>query len=258
MPADRADLDERFPGDDLDLGVWSPYYLPHWSSRAEAAASYAVRGGELHLSIPADQPLWCADLHEEPLRVSCIQSANWSGPAGSAIGPLPFRTGLLVREEQPPMWGYTPLYGQIEVRMRGVVTSRSMVAFWMSGIEDRPERSGEICVAEIFGASVRDGSVEVGMGVHQFRDPALREEWAAERFDVDVAAFHTYGVDWRPGSVAFTIDGRVVRQLGQAPDYPLQLFIGVFDFPARAVDGEAPTVPELIVSRVRGRPLASA
>lgn len=257
MCAARIDLDERFPGDELDLGVWSPYYLPHWSSRAESAASYTVRDGELHLTIPADQPNWCPDLHEEPLRVSCVQSANWSGPVGSAIGPLPFRTGLLVREEQPPMWGYTPLFGQIEVRMRGLITGRSMVAFWMSGIEDRPECSGEICVAEIFGASVRNGTVEVGMGVHHFRDPALREEWAAERFDLDVAALHTYGVDWRPGSLAFTIDGRVVRRLEQAPDYPMQLFIGVFDFPVRAIDGEAPAIPELIVSHVRGRPVTT-
>lgn len=31
--------------------------------------------------------------------------------------------------------------------VRGSVTERSMFAFWMSGIEDQPERSGEICVA---------------------------------------------------------------------------------------------------------------
>ena len=254
MTAAGTELDERFEGDELDLEVWFPYYLPHWSSRAESKASYAVRDGELHLTVPADQPNWCADLHEGPLRVSCIQSGSWSGPVGSSQGPQPFRPDLVVREEQPPMPGYTPRYGQLEIRMRGIVTARSMVAFWMVGLEDRPERSGEICVAEIFGDAVRDGSAAVGMGVHRFRDPALREEWAAERFDLDVAAFHTYGVDWRPGSLAFTIDGRVVRRLDQAPDYPLQLMIGVFDFPARAVDGREPAVPELIVSHVGGRP----
>ena len=128
------------------------------------------------------------------------------------------------------MWG-TPAVGQIEVRMRGIVTERSMVAFWMSGIEDRPERSGEICVAEIFGASVRDGSAEVGMGVHQFRDQPARG-MGRRAVRPGRRGVHTYGVDWRPGSVALTIDGRVVRRLEQAPDYPLQLFIGVFDFPA--------------------------
>ncbi len=62
-------LDERFPGDALDLDVWFPYYLPHWSSRAQSAATWEVRDGELRLSIPPQQPLWCPDLHEEPLRV---------------------------------------------------------------------------------------------------------------------------------------------------------------------------------------------
>ena len=147
----RSELDERFTGIDLDLEVWFPYHLPHWSSRSTSAATYSVGDGELRLIIPVDQPLWCPDLHEEPLRVSCIQTGNMSGPLGSTIGQQPFREGLVVREEQPTFWGYTPLYGEFEIRMRGVVTSRSMFAFWMSGIEDQPRHSGEICVAEIFG-----------------------------------------------------------------------------------------------------------
>ncbi|HEY9412986.1 MAG TPA: glycoside hydrolase family 16 protein [Jiangellaceae bacterium] len=252
--AARLELDERFSGDTLDPDVWFPYYLPHWSSRAESSATYSVRNGELRLSIPADQPLWCADLHDEPLRVSCIQSGSFAGPPGSTIGQLPFRDGLVVREAQPTMWGYTPLYGQVEVRMRGVVTARSMVAFWMSGIEDQPERSGEICVAEVFGDAVRDGSAAVGIGVHRFRDPALVEEFAADPLEIDVAEFHTYGVGWRPGSLTFSVDGEVVRRVDQATDYPMQLMIGVFDFPARAADRVAETpVPELVVSHVRGR-----
>ncbi|MDT7668346.1 MAG: hypothetical protein QOC74_1129, partial [Pseudonocardiales bacterium] len=229
---------------------------PHWSSRARSAATYSLRDGELRLSVPVDQPLWCADLHDEPLRVSCIQSGSFAGPLGSTVGQQPFRDGLQVREEQPTTWGYTPLYGRIEVRMRGVVTARSMFAFWMSGIEDRPEHSGEICVAEVFGDAVRGGSADVGIGLHRFRDPALVEEFSAGPLAIDVTEFHTYGVDWRPGSLAFTVDGEVVRHLDQAPDYPMQLMIGVFDFPAKAAaDDVAVPVPQLVVSHVRGQRL---
>jgi hypothetical protein len=257
VPASRLELDERFAGDTLDPEVWFPYYLPHWSSRAGSAATSEVRDGALHLSIPVDQPLWCPDLHDEPLRVSCIQSGSFSGPVGSTIGQQPFRDGIEVREDQPTMQGYTPRYGQVEVRMRGVITPRSMVAFWMSGFEDRPERSGEICVAEVFGDAVRDGSADVGIGVHRFRDPVLVEEFATESLPIDVAEFHTYGVDWRPGALAFSVDGAVVRRVDQAPDYPMQLMMGVFDFPAKAAPDEADVpVPELVVSHVRGRPLA--
>jgi len=254
MPVPRTELDERFDGGDLDLDVWLPSYLPHWSSRAAAAATYAVRGGELVLTIPPDQGLWCEDTHDVPLRVSCLQTGNHSGPVGSATGPQTFRDGLLVQEEQPTWWGYTPLYGHIEVRMRGTITPRSMVAFWLSGIEDRPERSGEICVMEVFGDAVRDGGADVGMGLRRLRDPALTEAWSTGALPIDVAEFHTYAVDWRPGSLAFSVDGEVVREVGQAPDYPVQLMLGVFDFPAKAGPGDD-TVPELVASHVRGRPL---
>jgi hypothetical protein len=152
------------------------------------------------------------------------------------------------------MWGYTPLYGRIEVRMRGVITPRSMFAFWMSGIEDLPERSGEICVAELFGDAIGHGFAEVGMGLRQFRDPKLVGDFAPERLAIDVAEFHTYGVEWRPSSLEFTVDGAVVRRLGQSPDYPMQLMIGVFDFPAKANDGDTDApVPELVVAHVRGQ-----
>ena len=48
----RVDLDERFTGDTLDPDIWFPYYLPHWSSRSQSAATYSVHDGELHLRIP--------------------------------------------------------------------------------------------------------------------------------------------------------------------------------------------------------------
>jgi hypothetical protein len=253
MPEPR--LTETFEGADLDQSIWFPYYLPHWSSREASKATYEVSRGELRLSIPSEQALWCPELHAEPLRVSCIQTGSWAGPLGSALGQQPFRDDLVVREEQPTMWGYTPLYGQIEIRMRGLITPRSMFALWMSGIEDQPERSGEICVAEIFGDAVSNGVAQVGMGVHQFRDPALHEEFGTEPMRLDVAEFHTYAVDWRPGSLVFGIDGVVVRTLEQSPDYPMQLMVGVFDFPIKASATDGGATPEMVVSHVRGRPL---
>ena len=246
-------LDERFAGDELDRSVWVPWYLPHWSSRAASAATYEVGGGELRLSIPADQPLWAEGVHPTPLRVSGIQSANFSGPVGSTLGGQPFLPDQLVREEQGEFWGYTPVYGDLEIRMRATLSPRSMAAFWLSGVEDISEHSGEICVMEVFGTAPQD----VGMGLHRFRDPHLTEDWGTVTLPIDVAAFHTYGVSWRPDSLVFTVDGEVVRRVGQAPGYPVQLEIAVFDFPDRAhlVEGPVP-VPELVVSHVTGRPAA--
>ncbi len=251
-----AVLDEHFTRPELDPAVWVPYYLPHWSSRAASAPTYTVGGGELRLSIPPSQGLWAEGVHETPLRVSCVQTANFSGPVGSTVGGQPFLPNQTVREEQGAFWGYTPRYGHVEVRMRAVLSPRSMAAFWMSGIEDRPERSGEICVMEVFGDAVTATTARVGIGLHRFRDPALTEDWSAVPLDLDVAAFHTYAVDWRPGSLTFTIDGAEVRHVAQAPDYPVQLELGLFDFPDKAGPGDGPIhTPELIVTHVIGRPL---
>jgi hypothetical protein len=253
----RTELDERFDGDTLDTDVWFPWYLPHWGSRAGSEATWSLDGEGLHLRIVGDQPTWNPDLHDEPLRVSCLQTGSFAGPVGSTVGQQPFRDGLVVREEQPTFWGYTPLYGHLAVTMRGVITGRSMVAFWLSGVEDRPERSGEICVAEVFGDAVHDGITEVGMGVKALRDPALTEAFATEPLALDLADLHTYAVDWAPGSLVFTVDGRELRRGDQAPDYAVQLMLGVFDFPAKAAadESEVPE-PELVVTRVVGRPSA--
>jgi hypothetical protein len=231
--------------------VWLPHYLPAWSSRAETAATYAVRDSCLELSIPPEQGLWCAGDHQPPLRVSGIQSANLSGPVGSTVHQQPYREGLTVREAQEPLVGWTPDGGRIEVRMRGEVTSRSMFAFWMVGLEDQPARSAEICVAELFGDAVVPGeSAAVGMGLHAFRDPAVTEDFEAVRLPLDAAEFHTYAVDWTPERVELSVDHQLVRSCANPPTYPLQLMIAVFDFPSR--DGPEDHVPLLVVDHVRG------
>ncbi|MGX5654112.1 glycoside hydrolase family 16 protein [Geodermatophilus nigrescens] len=255
-PADDSagDFADDFDGPGLDLGVWVPHYLPQWSSRAATAARYEVRDSCLHLSLPDDVPLWCPDDHP-PLRVSGIQSGVFSGPVGSTVGQQPVRPGAVVREEQPAHWGWTPRYGRLEMRARATVTPRSMVAWWLVGLEDVPERCGELCVMEVFGDAVDPAEgAAVGMGTHPFRDPRLVEDFAAPRPGVDVADWHVYAVDWRPDGAVFSVDGRPVREVAVTPDYPMQTMLAVFDFPERAVPGEPYVVPELVVDRIGGKP----
>ena len=245
-------LDDTFPGPVLDQSVWTPSYLPAWSSRVAAAADYRIDDHGFRLSIPPDHPLWCADLHDPPLRVSAVQSGNWSGPLGSAQGQQPFRDGLVVREQQPESRGFVPRYGRVEVQCRAVLGPRSMFSAWMIGMEDNPERCGEICLVEVFGDAIDAGTAAVGNGIHPFRDPALHEEFSADRRAIDVGELHRYAVDWRPDGVDFMIDDEVVRRSTQSPDYPMLLIIGLFDFPGRGVPGVDEAPPELVVRRVIG------
>ena len=145
---------DEFDAPALDTEVWVPHYLPQWSSRAESAATYAIAESELRLTIPPGQGLWCPGDHD-PLRVSGVQSGVFSGPVGTTIGQQPVHEGALVREFQPAQWGWTPHYGLLEVRARMDLGPRSMAAVWMVGLEDEPERCGEICVFEVFGDAGR-------------------------------------------------------------------------------------------------------
>ena len=250
---DGAVFVDDFDGPALDRSVWLPHYLPAWSSRDATRATYEVRDSALHLSIPPDHPVWCPEDHHPPMRVSGVQSGSFSGPVGSTVGQQPFLPGQTVKEHQPELWGWTPRFGTVEVRMRGLVTPRSMFAFWMVGLEKRPEESAEICVAEIFGDAVVPGeSAAVGMGLHSFRDPTVPEDFEAVRLPIDVRDHHDYAVGWTPDEVAFSVDGQVVRRCGPPPSYPVQLMLAVFDFPEKAGDDDLDAVPEMVVEHVRG------
>jgi Glycosyl hydrolases family 16 len=253
---------DDFDGPDLDTEVWVPHYLPQWSSRAESAATYSVAESELRLTIPPGQGLWCAGEHEPPLRVSGIQSGVYSGEVGSTVGQQPFRDGVVVREFQPAQWGWTPEYGLLELRARMDLSPRSMAGVWMVGLEDRPERSAEILLFEVFGdaLSSEDGrpTAAVGMGVRPFRDPAITGEFDAPRLAIDVSEPHVYAAEWRPGRVDFLVDGEHVKTVHEAPAYPMQMMVAVFDFPEKADSAPPDHVPELAVDRVRGGPLPDA
>lgn len=252
-PADLGFADD-FDGPGLDLDVWVPHYLPQWSSRAESAATYEVAGSELRLTIPPEQGIWCVGDHEPPLRVSGVQSGVFSGEVGSTVGQQPFRDGQLVREAQPTQWGWTPEYGRLEVRARMNLSPRSMASVWMVGLEDTtPDQSGEICVFEIFGDALARGSAAVGSGIKHIRDPKLTWEFDAPRLAIDVAEPHLYAAEWRPGEVDFFVDDRHVKTAHQAPDYPLQMIVAVFDFPDQP--GPDDHVPLLAVDHVGGAPL---
>jgi len=246
---------DDFDGPALDLEVWLPHYLPQWSSRALSAATYELGGSELRLTIPPRQGIWCEGQHEPPLRVSGVQSGVSSGEVGSTVGQQAFREGLVVREEQPEQWGWTPEYGLIEICARMELSPRSMASLWLSGLERRPEESGEICVFEIFGESVEDGGAGVGQGIKHFRDPSLRWEFDAPCLAINVREPHVYAADWRAGRVEFRVDGEPVMTVEQAPAYPVQAMIAVFDFPEKDPAREhAEHIPLLAVDWVRGTP----
>jgi Glycosyl hydrolases family 16 len=248
----ELDFEDRFDSEALDETRWLPWYLPQWSSREAAAARYRVGGGVLRLVIEADQQPWCPEFDGQT-RVSSLQTGVFSGPVGSAVGQSRFRPGLVVREAQDNARLYTPRYGLFELRAKAIDDPACMVALWMIGYEDEPDRSAEICVCEIFGRNVAPGRSGVGMGLHPFGDPRIRDEFAVEDLAIDARDFHLYAAEWTPGYVAFFVDHQLVKTVEQSPAYPMQLMLGIYEFPD--TDGGRPARPypkQFVVDYLRG------
>ena len=249
----ELEFEDTFAGPALDAARWIPHYLPQWSSRRRSAARYALQDGCLRLLITADQEPWCPELDGE-VRVSSLQTGVFAGPVGSPVGQHRFHREAVVREAQANARLYTPHYGRIELCARALDDPSTMVALWLIGYEDAPERSGEICVCEIFGRDVGANEAAVGMGIHPFGDPELVDEFAAERIPIDARELHLYAAEWTPDHVAFFVDGDRVKTLGQSPSYPMQIMLGIYELPgARDEEHESTPYPKVfVVDSVRG------
>ena len=168
--------------------------------RTGAPASGRRRGtsssdGCLRLLIEADQEPWCPELDGERPRLVAADR-GFAGPGAAADGQHRFNPAAVVREAQENVRLYTPERGRSRFARRATDDPDAMVALWMIGYEDRPERSAEICVCEIFGRDVADGAADVGMGVHPFGDPAIVDDFEQVRVPIDVRELHEYAAEW--------------------------------------------------------------
>jgi hypothetical protein len=242
------EFSDTFEGPDLDRTKWIPSYLPQWSNTARAGARYHLDSGMLALMIEEDQPPWSPE-HNGGLRVSNLQTGVFSGPPGSNIGQHKFTKGLRVSEAQNEQRLYTPHYGLIEARVAAIADPACMVALWMIGFEDAPDRSAEICVFEIFGSDVGSDAAITGLGIHPFGDPLLHDEFLKIQLAADVTDFHTYSADWTPDCVNFYFDDQFVAKVEQSPDYPMQLMLNVYEFEGQPA---SPYPKRFLVDWVRG------
>ena len=249
---DPPTFEDLFDGDDLNPTVWLPHYLPGWSSLQSSGATHRLLHPGLEISLPPGTGWFLPDSHS-PLRVSGIQSGNWSGPAGGTRGQQPPASDAVVRQEQRPHRGWLPVGGYLEMRARFDLSPRSMAAWWLVGYEQDPVECAEICIAEIFGDAVDPGeSAAVGMGLHAFRDPRVSEDFAAPRLLIDVAQFHTYAARWTADEVEFFVDDTAVRRCAAPPWYPMQSMLAVLDFPDRSLGDDEDHAPRLVIDRLRG------
>jgi hypothetical protein len=226
----RLELNDEFDGQTLNTNIWLPFYLPHWSSRAQSTPNYHFEDGSLVLKITKDQQAWCPEFDGD-VRCSSIQTGTFSGTIGSKIGQLQFNSACVVREAQTNIQKYTPQYGYFELRAKGLKTSANHAAWWMIGYEDSPEKSGEIAIFELVGSHTSATSSGVRYGVHPWGDPTLKEEFYEDYLNIDTAQYHIYGLEWTPTHTDFYVDNVKLRTIHQSPSYPMQFMLGIYEHP---------------------------
>jgi Glycosyl hydrolases family 16 len=221
---------EDFTSGGLAPDRWVDHYLPHWTTPDRSGARYDLEAGFLRLRIDADQPPWRAEDGE--MRVSNVQTGTFSGPVGSPIGQHRHRPDLEVRTPQPARRLYTPTFGLFDAVLRASSDPSCMLAFWLVGYEEHPEASGEICVAELYGNAIGSRLSRVRIGIKAHNDPRLHEDMEEVTLHLDATSWHTYSAEWTPQRIRFFVDDRLVRTVHQHIDYPLQLMVDLFEFPA--------------------------
>ncbi|QTV79356.1 glycoside hydrolase family 16 protein [Microbacterium sp. NIBRBAC000506063] len=242
---------DDFSGAALDPDKWIAEYLPQWTAPGQGAARYDIDERGLRLRIDADQPEWRDG--DGGTRVSSIQTGLYSGRAGSDAGTHRYTPGLVVRTPVPTRRLWTPAGGFVEATLSASADPTCMLAVWLVGLEERsPEESGEITIAELFGDAVSPAGSRVRLGVKAINDPRAQDDVIDVPVDFDAAEPHRYAAAWDADSVDFYVDDRLVHHVDQGFDYPMQLMIDLFEFPASALRKEAEYPKSACVHGVRG------
>lgn len=256
-PGGRDDGEGRVLADDfreptLDRSRWLDHYLPHWTTPDRSAARYDLGPDGLRLRIDHDQPAWRPE--DGGMRVSHVQTGNVAGPLGGTRGQHRHRPdGLVVRTPWPTERLWTPVHGRVAVTVSASADPTCMVGIWLVGFEEgSPEESGEICIAELFGDRLGAESSIVRLGIKAHHDPRLTTDVVDLPLPIDATQPHAYGAAWDETGVRFLVDGDVVLASAQRLDYPLQLMIDLFEFPATERRDPADYPKTALVHAVRG------
>ncbi|MGN1281233.1 MAG: glycoside hydrolase family 16 protein [Succinivibrio sp.] len=220
---------EDFNGDKLNHKLWLETYLPQWSSAQKTVPSYRIGDSILTLYIADDQKPWSEEFNG-CIRVSNLQTGVYSGPVGSTLGQHHFSDNLVVRQEHKPMFLWTPFRGRIEMKCRAHISKENVAALWLIGREMNPHESAELCLFELKGSNIlsREKAV-VGYGIRSFADPCLENAFFEDCLSIDVEQWNVFSLDWREDSVSFYVNGSLIRTVNQAPAYPMQIMLNLYD-----------------------------
>ncbi|WP_407360469.1 hypothetical protein [Microbacterium sp. LBN7] len=244
-PPRSPDFSDDFR-DGLDTEKWIAHYLPQWTVSERSEARYRITESGLELRIDAEQLDWREE--DAPMRVSNLQTAVFSGAVGSMRGTHRHRAdGLEVRTATPTRILFAPSRGRVDLTVAASTDDGCMLAAWLVGTEHLAETdSGEICIFEIDADAV-SAATRARTGIKAHHDPRLTTDMAEIVLPFDASAPHTWTVIWGDGETTIGCEGRVLRRMPQAPEYPMMLLIDLFE-----VGAPSGTYPKTaVISEVR-------
>ncbi|MDA3974073.1 glycoside hydrolase family 16 protein [Enterococcus thailandicus] len=162
--------------------------------------------------------------------------------------------------------GYATTYGYFEIRAKLSNSSGGgHQAWWLVGMQNdtndwgNSKETGEIDIIETFFDYSKNVQRPVGTknvtednrqkGLWQvctygWNDPFFSRTWTdsttatiggaeavvpgAVGVDSLTNEFHTYSMEWEPGSLKFYFDGQLFRTINQAPDYPMGMILNIY------------------------------
>ena len=202
------------------------------------------------------------------VKSSAIQSfnKNWIhnfSNSNTLISPIPDEDLMLGDEKTG---GYATTYGYFEIRAKlSKSLGGGHQAWWLVGMQNdtndwfNSKETGEIDVIETFFDYSENVQRPVGTkgvteanwqkGLWQvctfgWNDPFFSPSWTdsttaikggneavvpgAVGIESLTNEYHTYGLDWQPGSLKFYFDGKLFRTINQAPDYPMGMILNIY------------------------------
>lgn len=223
------DFHDEFEGDTLDRTKWTDYYLPHWTSNPQnAKGNIRLEDGKLVEYIDKDQKPWAPEL-DGTVRSSAIMSFNKNWIHN-------FSGSSTLKSNQKEWTGYVTTYGYFEIRAKfSNVSGGGHQAWWMVGMQNDTnnwfdsKQTGEIDIIETFFSKPNTWR----LATFGWNDPFFQttnwfiQEEQAPASDL-TEQYHTYGLDWSPGSLKFYFDGELYKELNQAPDYPMGTILNIY------------------------------
>lgn len=156
--------------------------------------------------------------------------------------------------------GYATTYGYFEMKAKlSDVGGGGHQAWWLVGMQNdtndwfNSQQNGEIDILETFfdyssgKKGVTDENRLKGLwqvATYGWNDPFFSTSWTDSTTDplggsgavvpgnigLDslMNEYHTYAMDWEPGSLKFYFDGKLFRKLHQSPDYPMGMILNIY------------------------------